>query len=208
MPARIIYKTGDKLHPESRLTFVKDVDGFTQRKALFICDCGKRNISFVASVKNGTAKSCGCLQKETASTHGMDGTPEYKTWVSMRARCGNKNDKDYKNYGDRGITVCDRWGKFEAFYSDMGNRPTAGHSIDRKDNDGNYSPGNCRWSTVSEQARNRRSNTNITFEGKTQCLTAWANEIGVNSSTISSRIKNGWSVRKSLTTQPGVITNA
>jgi hypothetical protein len=89
--------------------------------------------------------------------HGMKGTPEWKTWMGMKQRCFNPTSHRYPDYGARGITVCDRWlHDFGAFYSDMGPRPTAKHSIDRINNDGNYEPGNCRWATTVEQRANRR----------------------------------------------------
>ena len=87
--------------------------------------------------------------------HGMAGSREFNTWISMKQRCSNKNDPEYKNYGGRGITVCERWMQFENFYADMGPRPL-GTSIDRIDNDGNYELANCRWATPKEQGRKRR----------------------------------------------------
>lgn len=110
-------------------------------------------------VKNHT-KSCGCLRKKRAkeikSIHGLSRSLEYKIWHSMKMRCTNDKVKAYKYYGGRGISVCERWMKFENFISDMGLRPTTKHSIDRYPNkDGNYEPGNCRWATSSEQSENR-----------------------------------------------------
>jgi len=120
----------------------------------------------------------------------------------MFQRCYNPNGTKYADYGGRGITVCDRWLKFENFYADMGDRPE-GMEIDRfPDNDGNYEPGNCRWATRPEQMRNTRANRMITFQGRTQCLTDWANEIGVGCSTICTRLARGWSLERALTT-PG-----
>lgn len=91
------------------------------------------------------------------ASHGMTKTPEYRAWASMRQRCANPKSARYDNYGGRGISVCDRWQSFEAFFADMGPRPTSEHSIDRIDNDGNYEPGNCHWATRSEQQQNKRA---------------------------------------------------
>lgn len=111
----------------------------------------------------------------------------------MRQRCQNPNDRTYKNYGGRGITVCDRWlESFENFYADMGPKPSPKHSIERKDNDGPYSPENCRWATRVEQGRNRRNNRRVTIGGETKCLSEWAVVAGVCYATMLSRTRRGW----------------
>jgi len=167
-----------------------------------ICDCGNRSTPYGGALNAGESRSCGCLQKESIKKHGLSGTPIYRIWYGMLHRCNRKSDPNYKYYGGRGITVCDKWSKsVEDFYSDMG-EPPKGMSIDRKDNNGNYAPENCRWATPIQQARNTRKTLNIKFRGKTQCLTAWANEIGMSRQTLSIRLKRGWSVEDALTTQP------
>jgi hypothetical protein len=131
------------------------------------CDCGKDKNINGCSLRSGLSKSCGCLQREVSneahSTHRMTHSSEYKAWQAMRARCHNRNDSRYEDYGGRGISVCERWTKsFEAFYEDMGPRPEGRHgqisefSIDRINNDGNYEPSNCRWATREQQATNKR----------------------------------------------------
>lgn len=124
--------------------------------------------------------------------------PEHAAWTSMRQRCENPNHPRYPLYGARGIFVCDRWQSFDQFYADMGPCPPK-HSIERDDNDGPYSPENCRWATQREQLRNRRNNHRITFLGRTQTLTDWAEELGQKYQTLQKRIKRGWPLERVLT---------
>lgn len=124
---------------------------------LFICDCGNLMRSKWGNIKHGIVKSCGCLRK---IAKGLCHVPEYKNWSHMIYRCHSKAGLKDSRYGGRGITVCDAWrNSFETFYKDMGAKPTPHHSIDRINNSGNYEPGNCKWSTIDEQAKNRRERT-------------------------------------------------
>lgn len=119
--------------------------------------------------------------------HGMYGTSEYRAWSNIKTRCLNTNNSRYKDYGGRGISFCDRWKYFSAFYEDMGDKPTPKHSLDRIDNDGNYEPDNCRWATATEQSRNtrlRKTNTSG-IAGVSKCYTnRWRVQISVNNKRI------------------------
>lgn len=155
------------------------------------------------SVKSGNTKSCGCLKikklRERQTTHGMSRAPEFWVWVAMRERCHNPKHESYHRYGGRGISVCERWRcSFEDFYADIGSRPSQLHSIERIDNDGDYEPGNCRWAVQSEQTRNTSRNKMITLAGRTQCLTDWARERGINVNTLNKRLRSGWTVEEAL----------
>lgn len=156
------------------------------------CDCGSERTVAARNLKNGHTKSCGCLALEVRAskpvTHGMCGTPERTAWSLMRGRCKNPNNKKYKDYGARGISVCERWDKsFKSFFDDMGPRPSPNHSIDRIDVNGNYEPSNCRWATVIEQARNKRPQARSAsgVSGVIKTPDGWRVTIGANGKRIS-----------------------
>lgn len=126
---------------------------------------------------------------------------EYNSWSQMLRRCLNSEDKSYPSYGGRGIKVCERWLDFDNFLDDMGNKPSLLHSIDRIKNDGNYEPSNCRWATVREQARNRRTSRMLELNGVSKCVAEWSEITGISSPAIFARIHGmGWPVEKALTT--------
>jgi hypothetical protein len=159
------------------------------------CDCGQTTEARGEHLKNLRIRSCGCLDMERMTTHGLSRTIEYKTWQKIRLRCQNPKDPSYQYYGARGIKVCERWDKsFEAFYQDMGPKPEGKYSIDRyPDNNGNYEPGNCRWATDNEQIYNRRNTLLATIEGVTKPVKKWCEELSVVSyQTVRMRIKAGW----------------
>jgi len=126
-------------------------------------------------------------------------TKEYNTWVNIKQRCSNIKNSDYRNYGGRGICVCDRWSKsFSNFLKDMGYAPTANHTIERDDNDGNYEPSNCRWATRSEQRKNQRKAIKINIDGTEKTVWEWAEQFKIESSAVCRRIKLGWSPKDAL----------
>ena len=170
-----------------------------------VCDCGARKTVRGSSMFNGLTRSCGCLKREVTLKrtvkHGLARTPEYRAWQSMLDRCRNERDK-FKRWNGRGIKVCPEWSGpegFAAFFAHVGPRPSPDHSIDRKDNDGDYVAGNVRWATRIEQNRNRSTTSALTFDGKTQSIAAWAEETGIPYGTIQSRLRYGWDVPKVLT---------
>ncbi|WP_051625859.1 hypothetical protein [Kozakia baliensis] len=187
--------TGQKFE---RLTFIKFLEKRGKNRFwLLSCECGNTVESTVGRVKGGNTKSCGCAQKDAIRktqkltvTHNMSTSREYISWKSMIARCYNVNDPFYATYGGRGITVCDKWKKFDGFYACMGERPM-GFSLDRINSDGNYEPSNCRWSSNKDQANNRRSNRKIKFEGVERNICEWADFLGVPRVTFRERV-NAW----------------
>lgn len=209
--------TGEELHPR-----VKDMRGQRFGRLLVVahagrgrgrnhmweclCDCGQRITVVGADLRCGDSQSCGCHQRDIARsagdrtrTHGMSSAPIYKLWSSMLQRCYDESHADFQNYGARGISVCVRWWSFETFFEDMGHRPE-GMSLNRIDNDGNYEPGNCRWATFKQQHRNKRTNRLLEFRGVTQCLTDWAAQLGMATSTLEKRLDKGWSVAMAFET--------
>jgi hypothetical protein len=193
----------------------------TYEKPRVLCSCncdGKRVIVRVDALRGGRVRSCGCLHRESArermtamdkrgnkhrQTHGGSYTPEFYVWRTMKARCTNPKNRQFHRYGGRGIKVCRRWlNSFENFLLDMGNRPSPKHTIDRIDNDGNYEPSNCKWSTQHEQNTNRSSNVFLTYQGETLCQADWARRFGMNRVLINRRLRDGWSVDETLTTPP------
>lgn len=187
---------------------IVDKSGRNHSGSIVRCECGTERTVRNSRLRSGETASCGCLRAEksvelgrSCATHQLSKSAEHNTWISMTYRCRNENHVSFKNYGGRGITVCDRWlNSFEAFLEDMGPRPSSEHSIDRIDNDGNYEPGNCRWATVMEQGRNKRNSRLFTFYGKTMTLLQWCQISQVHHNTVGERLKRGWSEKKAFWT--------
>lgn len=137
--------------------------------------------------------------------HGMRYSPEYQSWLNMKARCHNKNHPRYPEWGGKGISVCKEWrSDFLAFYREIGPRPGDGYSVDRIDGSKGYEPGNVRWATATEQSENRPSWINaIEFNGVSKSLSAWARDIGISRGSMRDRLNNGWSIEQALTTPKG-----
>jgi len=151
------------------------------------CDCGEISVVGAGALRTGATKSCGCLNRELTKRrfweHGEavkgEKTREYRIWTHIKGRCLNPRNDRFKNYGGRGITVCDRWLKYENFLEDMGRCPK-GLSIERIDNNGNYEPGNCKWATMHEQSRNMRTNVWMEYKGKRMILEDWLKKLGIS----------------------------
>jgi hypothetical protein len=136
--------------------------------------------------------------------HGKESS-EHRAWRHMHSRCGNPNCKEYRNYGARGITVCERWGQFENFLADIGAKPSPKHQIDRfPDNDGPYAPGNVRWATTIEQHNNKRTNRHLTIDGQTLTIAQWARETNIHHRALRERLKRGWDPDWILVPFPGM----
>lgn len=169
---------------------------YGNRRWLCRCVCGKVRAVRDRHLKRGNSRSCGCI----GAAQGEGGSPTYRSWYSMHCRCLDQSNKSFIRYGGRGITVCPRWKKFENFLIDMGFRP-AGHTLDRINNDGNYEPGNCKWSTLEEQQNNRRDNRYFEYQGRTQTISQWAREYGMSHYTLGARLlKSKWSISDALET--------
>lgn len=173
-----------------------------------VCECGTVKTVKFSSLSSSGLQSCGCLLRETAkanalrasTTHGLAGSPTYRSWAAMIQRCTNVNHNRRHIYLDAGVTVCSRWLKFEAFLADMGERPR-GASLDRyPDANGNYEPGNCRWATSKEQALNRSTTRWFEYDGTRFSLKDLAEHVGMKRITLLMRLKRGWSLEKAINT--------
>lgn len=198
---RFIDLTGKKF---GRLTVVELASKNKRGVYYWLCRCECKNTKVIRGghLREGIIKSCGCLRKELTkqrqTTHGMLNTSEYKIWLGMKTRCSNKNTIGYKDYGSRGITVCERWLKFENFFEDMGERPQ-NKTLDRINNNSEYSKMNCRWATWKENNRNRRDNKMITYKGKTFCIAEWAERLNIKYYLLWNRLNKGWNIEKAFT---------
>lgn len=152
------------------------------------CECGNDYRVITGSLTSGNTKSCGCL---TVATHGMARSRAYKIWRGMRERCFNKNFHHFKDYGGRGITVCEKWLTFDGFWEDMKHGYMDDLTLDRKNVNGNYEPSNCRWATMEEQQNNKRCNVLIQIGDEVRNIAEWSRFSGIGFTTIWERLKSG-----------------
>lgn len=175
------------------------------------CDCGVVVTVTANAIRRGHTLSCGCRRREAAkkrATHGMSSSREFAIWAGMIARCRNPHMTSYADYGGRGVSVCDRWLSFAAFFEDMGPRPGPKHSVDRINPDGNYEPQNCRWATPLEQATNRRRTRRVLYRGKFIALTEAVRMAGnvIHPQAAWRRITaSGWDVAQALETPSSAL---
>lgn len=199
----------------TRLTVIAEVEssvspsGILRRRVLCKCDCGKEKVILLQNILNGHTISCGCLgaerTRERCTKHGLTTHdkqhPLYAVWKAMKRRCDNPKSREYKWYGARGIKVCGEWYDPKVFFDwAISNGYQAGLEIDRINNNGNYEPSNCRFTTHIINNCNKRDNHIVTIDGKTQCITAWAEEVGIHRSTLYGRITGlSWEAERALT---------
>lgn len=186
-----------------RWTVISRDERPNKRRVYWICrcDCGTEKSVIGDSLRSGVSNSCGCYHKDQLSNHRLSNTRLYGKFQNMKDRCYNEKSQSYKNYGDRGIRICDEWlNDFQAFHDwAIANGYRKGLSIDRIDNMGNYEPSNCQWTDVKTQSNNRRSNRLITLNGDAKTLTEWCEDLGVNRALVANRIRKGWSLEKAFT---------
>lgn len=189
----------------SRLTVIGKI---VDKQVKVRCLCGNTKTVYVHNLCSGKTQSCGCLARERTRTacvtHGQSSSPTYRAWRDMQNRCYRKNTTRYADYGGRGIKVYRAWrgpGGFEKFLAHVGERPSSKHSLDRKENDKGYVPGNVRWVIRTEQMRNTRRTILLSFRGLRKSLRVWCEDVGLSFPLVYQRIYvRGWPLAKALTT--------
>lgn len=199
-----IDRTGQRF---GRLTVIKEAGRDKHRNVIWKCRCDCGNESYVTTADLKKTKSCGCwnidaiIQRNTrhgASKRGSI-TKLYKVWAAVKQRCTNPKNKAYKNYGGRGIKLCDEWLEYESFEKwAFENGYAEGLQLDRIDNNGSYSPDNCRFVSTLENSHNKRNNVWITIDGKTALAVDWAKEVGVDVEVIRKRLRKGWTPKEAV----------
>lgn len=206
---KFIDLTGQKF---GRLTVIARAENHIQtngqRKTQWLCqcECGKKIIIKASDLKSGHTRSCGCLRIEKITKHGLIGTRIYIIWHNIKQRCYNPKDSNYKNYGSRGIIMCDEWLKdFKSFYDWAKahgydeNTKRGECTIDRIDVNGNYEPSNCRFVNMKVQQCNKTNNHLIIYNGETHNISKWSEILNIKFGTLLARLNRGWSVEKTLT---------
>lgn len=192
-------KIGDKF---GKLTTLEPIEEgkYMRRTWKCSCECGRETIVKERYLRDGHRRSCGCLVGKHMVTHGDTKTRLFKIWSSMHERCERPAHKHFKDYGGRGIRVCEEWKVYEAFRKwSLENGYGEKLSIDRIDVDGNYEPSNCRWATMKEQQNNKRNNHKLCFNGETHTITEWSEITGIGKTTIKERLNHGWTTEEALT---------
>lgn len=173
------------------------------------CDCGNEANVITSNLRTGKSTSCGCARREVCrdrmkklnTTHGETGTRLFRIWTGIKTRCFDEKDKSYRNYGGRGITMCNEWSsdfsKFMKWALESGYQDEL--TCDRIDNNRGYFPENCRWITRAQQQRNKRTNRILTFNGESHIVSEWAEITGIPKDRILHRLKDGWTIEKTLT---------
>lgn len=211
MRQKIEYKLGDII---GSCIFLKEgpikVIGKSKTKrrtALFKCSCGNKFEAIILQVKNGNTKSCGCFRDNKIKEqgfknviHGRRNHPLYKMWQGMIRRCNDSKDFGYRNYGGRGIQVCDRWKNINLFIEDMYPLYSIGLELDRIDVNGNYEPNNCRWVTRKQNMNNTRRNRIVEYNGVKKTVSEWSDDLNIPYKRLLARLNN-WDVEKSFTYQ-------
>jgi len=188
-----------------RLTIIKEVKGTRLRKFLCKCECGNMKTIYLGHLLSGNTKSCGCLKKDrnvkVFTKHGLSKSRLYCVWSSMKDRCYRKKSNAYKNYGARGISVCDEWLDFKPFTEwALSNGYQEDLTIERINNDGDYKPGNCTFVHLEKQSKNRRGLHSILFNGVTKTLSDWARSLNICHSSLRERLEK-WNIERALTTK-------
>ncbi len=173
-----------------RLEVVECLGKPNGRKYTYRCRCACGNIIDIGvdSLRTGNSNSCGCLHRERVTKHGDSKSLTYKSWICMNHRCKSASHISHHRYGGRGIKVCERWSSYENFLADMGERPSVKHSIERKNNNGDYTPENCKWATMVEQQNNRNDNIMVEFKGVRHTLRVWCRILELDHRIVRGRL--------------------
>jgi len=200
--------TGQKFSRLSVLGF-GGIDKSNHSMWICKCECGNEITTSLSNLISGHTTSCGCVFRENAAkrlrTHGLSNDRLYFAWCNMKNRCANPRTDSYEFYGQRGISVCKEWAdSFDSFKEwAMSNGYDDKKTIDRVDVNGNYEPSNCRWVGLVEQANNKSNNVRLEYNGKCMTIAEWSRELGIDHRVIRQRLRRGWSVERTLTTQNG-----
>lgn len=194
----------ERLHVVERAPNRIMPNGDSRRAWLCRCDCGNEIVATTIDLRKGDVKSCGCIKKELdkvkLATHGDHGTHLHNVWCAMRRRCNNKKNRDFHHYGGRGINVCHEWESDYLCFKRwaLSNGYSENLTIDRIDVDGDYTPANCRWVSMKEQANNRSNSRYVTYNGEVHTIQEWSEIVNIPYSTLYMRFRNGWSADEAL----------